>query len=65
MGLIIFCFTEGDAKAAVVEGLNCTVKERLYRYFTAANTLRFDDKLAQLVEGYSATRHRSIDKGNN
>ena len=52
--------TEGDAKAAVVERFNRTLKERLYRYFTAANTLRFDDKLPQLVEGYNATRHRSI-----
>ena len=52
--------TEGDAKAAVVERFNRTLKERLYRYFTAANTLRFDDKLPQLVEGYNATRHHSI-----
>ena len=52
--------TEGDAKAAVVERFNRTLKERLYRYFTAANTLRFDDELPQLVQGYNATRHRSI-----
>ena len=52
--------TEGDAKAAVVERFNRTLKERLYRYFTAANTLRFDDALPQLVEGYNATRHQSI-----
>ena len=36
------------------------MKERLYRYFTAANTLRFDDVLPELVQGYNATRHRSI-----
>jgi len=52
--------TEGDAKAAVVEQFNRTLKERLCRYFTAANTLRFDDALPQLVQGYNATRHRSI-----
>ena len=52
--------TEGDAKMAVVERFNHTLRERLYRYFTAANTLRFDDALPQLVEGYNATRHRSI-----
>ena len=52
--------TEGDAKASVVERFNRTLKERLYRYFTAANTLRFDDVLPQLVQGYNATRHRSI-----
>ena len=52
--------TEGDAKAAVVKRFNRTLKERLYRYFMAANTLRFVDALTQLVEGYNATRHRSI-----
>ena len=52
--------TEGDAKASVVERFNRTLKERLYRYFTAANTLRFDDVLPELVQGYNATRHRSI-----
>ena len=52
--------TEGDAKASVVERFNRTLKERLYRYFTAANTLQFDDVLPELVQGYNATRHRSI-----
>ena len=51
---------EGDAKASVVERFNRTLKERLYRYFTAANTVRFDDVLPELVQGYNATRHRSI-----
>ena len=32
----------------------------MYRYFTAANTLRFDDALPQLAQGYNATRHQSI-----
>ena len=52
--------TDGDAKAALVERFNRTLKERLYRYFTAANTFRFDDQLPLLVEGYNATRHRAI-----
>jgi len=52
--------TEGDAKTSVVERFNRTLKERLYRYFTAANPLRFDHVLPDLVQGYNATRHRSI-----
>ena len=44
----------------MVERFSCTLKVRLYRYLTAANTLRFDDQLPQLAEGYNATRHRSI-----
>ena len=52
--------TYGDAKAALVERFNRTLKERLYRYFTAANTFQFVDELPGLVEGYNATRHRAI-----
>ena len=52
--------TDGNAKAALVERFNRTLKERLYRYFTAANTFQFLDQLPQLVEGYNATRHRAI-----
>ena len=37
--------TQGDAKAALVERFNRTFKERLYRYFTTANTLKFEDVL--------------------
>ena len=53
-------FDDGDAKAALVERFNRTLKERLYRYFTAANTFQFIDQLPQLVEGYNASRHRTI-----
>ena len=52
--------TGGDAKAAVVERFNRTLKERLYRYFTAANTLKFTDVLPELVKGYNASEHSSI-----
>ena len=52
--------TYGDAKAALVERFNRTLKERLYRYFTAANTFQFLDELPRLMEGYNATRHRAI-----
>ena len=52
--------TKGDAKASVVERFNRTLKQRLYRYFTAANTLAFVDILPDLVKGYNATKYRSI-----
>ena len=42
------------------ERFNRTLKQRMYRYFTAANTLRYEDVLQSLVRGYNATRHRSI-----
>ena len=44
----------------MVERFNRTIKQRLYRYFTATNTLQFDSHLQELVDGYNATPHRSI-----
>ena len=32
----------------------------MHRYFTVANTLRYDNVLQSLVLGYNATRHPSI-----
>ena len=52
--------TYGDTKASVIERFNCTLKERLYRYLTAANTLKFVDVLPQVLQGYNASWHRSI-----
>ena len=52
--------THGDAKASVVERFNRTLKSKLYRYFMAANTLRFVDVLPKLVQQYNDTYHRSI-----
>ena len=52
--------TYGDDKAANVERFNRILKGRMFRYFTAANTLRFDKVLPSLVKGYNASYHRSI-----
>ena len=52
--------TSGEAKAALVERFNRTLKGRMYRYFTAANTLRYVDVVQDLVKGYNASYHRSI-----
>ncbi|MCV6574198.1 MAG: transposase, partial [Cohaesibacter sp.] len=43
-----------------VERFNRTFKSRLYRYFTAANTLKFVNVLQALVKGYNESKHRSI-----
>lgn len=52
--------THGDAKASVVERFNRTLKGRMYRYFTAANTLTYLDVLPALVKAYNADVHHSI-----
>ena len=39
--VIVHFSTKGDTKANVVEQFNCTFKERMYWYFTRANTFPF------------------------
>ena len=57
---IHFFTTETEMKASIVERFNRTLKSRMYKYFTAKNTLRYIDVLQDLVNGYNNTIHRSI-----
>ena len=50
----------GYQRYQIIERFNHTLKERLYHYLTAANTLTFVDVLPQVVQGYNASWHRSI-----
>ena len=50
-----------DTKAAIVEGFTRTLENKMYRYFTAANTFRYVDVVQDLVKSYNNTYHRSID----
>ena len=52
--------TKGDAKAAVVERWHRTLKQRMYRAFTAQNSLKYLDLLPKLLHTYNRTPHRSI-----
>ena len=49
-----------DTKAAIVERVTRTVKNKMYRYFRAENTFRYLTVLQDLVESYNNTYHRSI-----
>ena len=49
-----------DTKAAIVERVNRTFKNKMYRYFKAENTFRYMDVLQDVVESYNNTYHRSI-----
>ena len=49
-----------ETKASIVERFNRTLKSRLYRYFTAANTTQYVDILPLLVQRYNKDVHRSI-----
>ena len=52
--------TYGDSKASVVERWHRTLKQRMYSYFTAHNTLRYVDVLQPLIYTYNQFYHRSI-----
>lgn len=56
----IHIVTQGDAKASVVERWHRTLKQRMFRYFTARNTLRWIDVLPDLVISYNESFHSSI-----
>ena len=57
---IQFYTAMNEPKAAVVERVNHTLKSKLYRYFTGANSLRYIDVLQDIVDSYNNTYHRSI-----
>ena len=44
-----------DTKAAIVERVDRTLKNKMYRYFRAENTFRYLDVLQDLVESYNNT----------
>lgn len=46
-----------DIKAAVCERLIRTLKERLWRYFSHANTHRYIDVIQKIVQAYNGTVH--------
>jgi len=53
---IHFCTSENEGlKAAVVERFNRTPKEKMFRYFTHANTRRYSDTLDDLIHSYKNT----------
>ena len=55
-----FYTANSSVKPSIVERYNKTLKGRMYRHFTALNTLRYVDVLQDLVNSYNATFHRSI-----
>ena len=57
---IDFFTVNSGLKASVIERFNRTFKNKMYKYFTAKNTLTYIDVLPQLVKSYNNTYHRSI-----
>ena len=59
-GIHFYTSENEDLKASVVERFNRTLKSKMYRYFTYANTRRYQDMLDDLLHSYNNTYHRSI-----
>src|SRR5215510_9206841 len=49
-----------DVKCTIVERVQRTLREKIYKYFTANNTYRFIDVLSQVVSSYNNAVHSSI-----
>ena len=57
---IQFFTTNSETKASIAERFIRTLKQKIYRHFTANNTLRYIDVLQDIVYSYNHTIHRSI-----
>ena len=53
-------YTENEEKSSVAERWKRTMKEKMFKYFTANNTKKYTDVLDDFVERYNNTRHSSI-----
>ena len=49
-----------EIKAAIVERFIRTLKSKIWRYFTFANSKRYIDVLQDIVNGYNNSIHSSI-----
>ena len=52
--------TENEEKSCVIERFNRTIKEKMFKYFSANNTRKYVDVLELLVDQYNNTIHSSI-----
>jgi hypothetical protein len=61
-GIEFRIYRNPDIKCSVVERAHCTIRDKLYRYFTYKNTYRFIDVLQKIVRGYNASVHSTTGK---
>ena len=59
-GVHHFATHNGETKASIVERFNRTLKTRMWRYFTKAQSVRYVDVLQAFMRSYNDTYHRSI-----
>ena len=51
---------KGQPKCSIVERVIRTIKNKMFKYFTANDTLKYIDVLDELVSGYNNKYHRTI-----
>ena len=49
-----------DTKATLAERFIQTIKTKIYRYFTAKNTYKWDDVLQKMIKSYNNSIHRTL-----
>lgn len=59
-GILFRTVRNPDVKAAIVERLNRTIKERIWRYFTYSRTKKYLDILQKVIYAYNHTTHTGI-----
>lgn len=52
--------TENEEKSSIVERWNRTIKEKMFKYFSANSTRKYIDVLQNMVKNYNETVHSSI-----
>ena len=59
-GIRYFTTRNTETKCAVVERFNKTLRNRMFKYFTAKGTRKYIDVLPSLLKAYNNSVHRSI-----
>ena len=57
--LVELCSTENEEKSCEIERFNRTIREKMFKYFSANKTRKFVDVLDLLVDQYNNTIHSS------
>ena len=52
--------TENEEKSCVIERFNRTIKDNIFKYFTANSTRKYIDVLDKLVDQYNNTVYSSL-----
>ena len=59
-GVVEMYSTENEEKSSVIERWNRTMKDKMFKYFSANSTRKYIDVLDTLLEQYNNTKHSSI-----